>query len=123
LEQVLHCLTLHRGAHHPCTLSAKGDLAAVLFELGHDEEASLLEREAFENARTHLGKTHSVTCVLAWNRALSYESCGDPDAARRVFADELAWLLAEDPSDLETDQNIVRAMLAERFDWDVARAC
>jgi hypothetical protein len=39
------------------------------------------------------------------------------------FADELAWLLAEDPSDLETDQNIVRAMLAERFDWDAARAC
>jgi hypothetical protein len=108
---------------HPCTLSAKGDLAAVLFELGHEEEAALMEREAFESARIHLGKTHSVTCVLAWNRALSYESCGEADSARRVFADELAWLLAEDPTDLEIDQNVVRAMLAERFDWDAARAC
>ena len=48
LEQVLNGLTLHRGAYHLCTLSAKGDLAAVLFELGHDEAAALMEREAFE---------------------------------------------------------------------------
>jgi hypothetical protein len=35
----------------------------------------------------------------------------------------LVWLLAEDPAGLEADQNIVRAMLAERFDWDSAKAC
>jgi succinate dehydrogenase/fumarate reductase flavoprotein subunit len=38
-------------------------------EFLHDEEADLLEREALESARTHLGNTHSVTCVRAWNRA------------------------------------------------------
>ncbi len=35
--------------------------------------------------------------------------------------EELAWLLAEDPSNLETNQNIVRTLLAERFHWDAAK--
>jgi tetratricopeptide (TPR) repeat protein len=111
------------GANHPAALAAKSDLAAVLFELGQDEEAGLLELEAFESARTHLGKTHSVTCVLAWNRALNCERRGDPDAARSVLLEELVWLLAEDPAGLETDQNAVRTLLAERFHWNAARAC
>jgi tetratricopeptide (TPR) repeat protein len=111
------------GVDHPSALAAKADLAAVLFELGKDEEAASLEREAFESARTHLGKAHSVTCVLAWNRALNYERRGDLESANRLFTDDLTWLLAEDPSALETDQNIVRTMLAERFNWDAAKAC
>jgi tetratricopeptide (TPR) repeat protein len=123
LEQVLDRTNSSLGANHPSSLAAKGDLAAVLFELGQAEEAGSLEREALESARIYLGKTHSVTCVLAWNRALNYERCGDSDSARKVFAEELAWLLAEDPSALETDQNTVRSMLAERFNWDAAKAC
>jgi Tetratricopeptide repeat len=111
------------GANHPAALAAKSDLAAVLFELGQDDEAGLLEQEAFESARTHLGKTHSVTCVLAWNRALNCERRGDVDSARSVLIEELVWLLAEDPSGLETDQNIVRTMLAQRFSWNAATAC
>jgi hypothetical protein len=114
LEQVLDRTTSHLGAHHPNSLAAKGDLAAVLFELGEDEAAAGLEREAFESARSYLGKTHSVTCVLAWNRALNYERGADPDAARKVLAEELVWLLPEDPSSLVTDQNIVRIPLGRR---------
>jgi hypothetical protein len=123
LQHAVDHATCALGAEHPDSLAAKGDMAAVLFELGLDEEASSLEREAFESARTHLGKSHAVTCVLAWNRALSYERCGDLDSARRIFADELAWLLAADPSGLETDQNIVRSLLVERFNWDAAKTC
>jgi hypothetical protein len=123
LEQALYHFTLVFGANHPRTLAAKGDMAAVLFELGQVEEAGLLERDAFESARMHLGKAHAVTCVLAWNRARGYERSGDLDSAKRLFADELVWLLAEDPSVLEADQNIIRTMLAERFDWDSAKAC
>jgi hypothetical protein len=123
LQHAVDRATCALGADHPDSLAAKGDMAAMLFELGLDEEASSLEREAFESARTHLGKSHAVTCVLAWNRALSYERCGDSDAARRIFADELVWLLAADPSRLETDQSIVRDLLAERFNWDGAKAC
>ncbi len=123
LQEALDRATSSLGANHPDSLAAKGDMAAVLFELGLEEEASSLEREAFEGARTHLGKTHSVTCVLAWNRALNYERRGETDCARRILADELVWLLAEDPAGLETDQNIVRSMLAERFNWDAAKAC
>ena len=123
LQQAIDRATSSLGANHPDSLAAKGDMAALLFELGLEEEASSLEREAFESARMHLGKGHTVTSVLAWNRALSYERRGDLDSARRLFADELAWLLAEDPAGLETDQNIVRAMLVERFNWDAAKAC
>jgi tetratricopeptide (TPR) repeat protein len=122
-RELLESRIRHAGANHPSALAAKGDLAAVLFELGHEEEAAGLEREASESALAHLGKCHSVTCVLAWNRALNYERRGDPDSAKRIFTEELVWLLAEDPSRLEQDQNIVRSMLAERFNWDSAKAC
>jgi tetratricopeptide (TPR) repeat protein len=122
-REVLEQRVRHAGADHPLALAAKADLAAVLFKLGQEEEASGLEREAFESARTHLGKNHSVTCVLAWNRALGYEGRGDLDSAKKILAEELTWLLAEDPSGLETDQNIVRGMLAERLNWDSASAC
>ena len=123
LHQALELLISTVGVNHPKSLAAKGDLAAVLFELGRDAEAGVLEREAFESAQAHLGKTHSVTNVLAWNRALNYERSGDLDSARNVFTQELSWLLVEDPSGLETDQNAIRGMLADRLNWDGAKAC
>ena len=123
LNQALHCLTSSFGENHPATLAAKGDLAAVLFELGREEDAGSLELEAFESARTHLGKTHSVTCVLAWNRAMNCERFGDRDAAREVISNELTWLLTEEPTRLEEDQNIIRSMLATRLNWDHATTC
>ena len=122
-REVLECRVRHSGPDHPDSLAAKGDLAAVLFELGENEEAGWLEQEALGSARVHLGKTHPVTCVLAWNRALSYERCGDLDSATKVIASELAWLLAEDTARLESDQHTIRTLLAQRLDWDAARTC
>jgi hypothetical protein len=122
-REVLESRVRHRGANHADTLAAKGDLAAVLFVLGEEEEAARLEHEACESARAHLGKNHPVACVLAWNRALSYERCGDFDSAQKVIVKELVWLLAEDPARLEPDQSTLRTMLAERLNWDSARAC
>ncbi len=123
LNQALRSFTLNLGENHRDTIAAKGDLAAVLFELGREEEAASLELEALESARMHLGKTHSVTCVLAWNRALNCERSGDPDAARHVISNELTWLLTEDSSRLQEDQNIIRAMLVERLNWNQATTC
>jgi hypothetical protein len=123
LHQAMDRFNSTMGVNHPKSLAAKGDLAAVLFDLGRDVEAGLLEREAFESAQAHLGKSHSVTNVLAWNRALNYERSGDLDSARIVFTQELSWLLVEDPSGLETDQNAIRGMLADRLNWDGAKAC
>jgi tetratricopeptide (TPR) repeat protein len=123
LREVLDCCVRRSGANHASSLAAKGSLAAALFDLGHEEEAGFLEREAFESAQVHLGKTHPVTSVLAWNRTLMYERRRDPDSAREVTVNELVWLLAEDPSRLEADQNAIRIMLAERLDWDGAREC
>ena len=121
--EVLEGHVRHSGIDHESSLEAKGDLAAILFGLGQNKAATALEEEALESARIHLGKTHSVTCVLAWNRALSYERNEDPDSAKKVLVSHLVWLLAEDPSRLDAAQNAVRSMLAERLNWDMARVC
>jgi tetratricopeptide (TPR) repeat protein len=122
-REVLECDIRRSGPNDPKSLEAKGDLAAVLFELGQHEEAETLEREACQSARLHLGLSHSVTTILSWNRALSFERRGDLDSARRLFIKELSWLLGEDPRSLEPGQNIIRNMLAERLRWNVAPAC
>jgi tetratricopeptide (TPR) repeat protein len=115
---------IHRfGSNHPSSLTAKGDLALVLFELGETNEGSNLEQEASESAQKHLGKTHPVTCVLAWNRALRLERNGDGNAARTIFVDDLFWLLAEDDTSLETGHVTLKAMLAKRWGWETAKVC
>jgi hypothetical protein len=53
-REVLEYCVRHSGPNHPSSLEAKGDLAAILYEFGQDEEAARLEREAFEGARAHL---------------------------------------------------------------------
>jgi tetratricopeptide (TPR) repeat protein len=122
-REVLESRVRQSGANHPNSLEAKGDLATVLFELGEEEEAARLEQEAFETARVHLGKTHPVACVLAWNRALTHERFQDPDSARSIVVAELVWLLAEDPSTLGRAQNTIRSLVSKRLNWDSAKAC
>jgi tetratricopeptide (TPR) repeat protein len=122
-REVLECDTRYAGPNHPSSLEAKSDLAAVLFELGQDEEADLLEGEACKDARQHLGLNHSITTLLSWNRALSFERRGDFDSARKLFTDGLAWLLVGDPACLEPGQKIIRDMLVERSKWNAAPVC
>jgi tetratricopeptide (TPR) repeat protein len=122
-RQVLEASIRRFGSQHPSSLTAKGDLALVLFELGEANEACELEREASECARKHLGKTHPVTCVLAWNRALRLENNGDGNAARTILMDDLAWLLTAEDANLETDHRVVKAMLAQRWGWQFAAVC
>jgi tetratricopeptide (TPR) repeat protein len=81
-REVLEGCIRRFGSNHASSLAAKGDLALALFELGQADEASELEREASESAREHLGKTHPVTCVLAWNRAARLENDGDGNAGQ-----------------------------------------
>jgi hypothetical protein len=82
-------------------LAAKGDLALVLFELRQSEEAIRLEGETYAAARARLGTMHPVSGVLAWNRALRRETCGEFDLARAIVVDELSWLLTKDDFGLE----------------------
>jgi hypothetical protein len=77
-RELMEWWVLHVGANHPNALEAKGSLAAILFELGQDEEAGRLVQNAFNSARNPLGQFHPVTCVLAWNLALSCRRRGDP---------------------------------------------
>lgn len=113
----------HLGANHESSLATKGDLAAVLFELGDTTEAAQLEREAIEAAVIYLGKTHPVSCVLAWNRAQRYEDGGDADSAKAIVAKDLLWLLAEDDARLADEQKEIRTLLAERLGWCAASVC
>jgi tetratricopeptide (TPR) repeat protein len=122
-REVLELCILRSGESHPSSLAAMGDLAVVLFELEDNDEAERLEGQAWERARVHLDKTHPVRCVLAWNRALRYEKCEEPEFARSVITTELAWLLTEDESQLNDDQLAIRTMVARRFNWDEARVC
>jgi hypothetical protein len=122
-REVVDCCIRLEGAMHAATLAAQGDLAVVLFELGQTHEATWLEREALGNARTHLGKTHSITCVLAWNQVLRNRNRGDSEGARKVLLNELIWLLAQDPSSLEADQRTIRTMIVAQFNWDSATVC
>ena len=112
-----------KGAYHPKSLAARSDLAAVLFQQGKEEEAAGVQRLAYEDAQAHLGIIHPVTCVLAWNYVQNYDRCGDAESARRIIADNLAWLLAADVSCLEEHQKTVRSILAERLNWDDAATC
>lgn len=122
-REVLECCIRRSGAHHPSPVAAKGDLSAILFELGEDDDAEQLEREAFQDAQTHLGNHHAVTSVLAWNRALRFEKAGRVDAARTIVLKQLSWLLTRDGADLEDEQKTIQTMLAQRLDWDTATPC
>jgi tetratricopeptide (TPR) repeat protein len=122
-REVLEASVRRFGSNHASSLTAKGDLALVLFELGEANEACDFEKEAWESASKHLGKTHPVTCVLAWNRALRLENNGDGNAARTILVDDLAWLLTEEDANLEADHHAVKAMLAHRWGWQSAAVC
>jgi tetratricopeptide (TPR) repeat protein len=122
-REVLEYRIRHSGPNHSVSLEVKGDLAAMLYELGRDDEADRFEQEAFEGARAHLGKAHPITCVLAWNRAMSCERCGDLASARSIMVDELAWLLTAEPTCLEPDQHTIRTLLERRLNWAQAAAC
>ncbi len=121
-REVLEYRIRDGGPNHAASLEAKSDLAAMLYEMGRDEEASRLEHEAWEGARKYLGKTHPVTCVLAWNRAMSCERGGDSDSAQSIIS-ELVWLLVAEPSCLDPDQNAIRNLLERRVHWAEAATC
>jgi hypothetical protein len=123
LREVLDLCIGQYGETHANSLAVKGDLAAVCFELGRAGEALQLEQEALEKARIHLGLRHSVSCVLAWNRALRYELEGAADSARAMLTSDLLWLLTDDNTALDDDQRAIRDMLAQRFNWDAAPVC
>jgi tetratricopeptide (TPR) repeat protein len=122
-REVLECCIRRSGENHPSSLAARGDLAIVLFELGEHDDAAEMEEQALAGARLHLGKRHSVTSVLAWNRALRWERVGHADFAKRILADDLTWLLTKDEASLDDDQKTIRGMLAKRLNWDAASLC
>lgn len=116
-REVMEHRIRHSGPNHSAALEAKGDPAPMLYELGRDDEAARLEQEAFEGARAHFGRAHTVTCVLVWNRAMSCERCRDSDSARSIFVNELAWLLGTEPACLEPAQHTIRTFLERRLNW------
>ena len=123
LEEICGFSARQCGEEHPDTLSARGDLAIVLFYSRREDEAVALGLSALETARTRLGSKNRVTCVLAWNRALLCERRNDPETARTVAREDLLWLLAEDRDRLDPDLREIQEWLIDRFNWDAASVC
>lgn len=121
-ELVAGCLD-RSGPNHPSSLAAQGDLAVVLFELGEVAEANRIEQEAFDSAKSCLGKTHPVTSVLAWNMVLRHEHSGEWASARKIVADDLSWLLTQEQAIHDDDQKVIQDLLARRLRWDSAATC
>lgn len=122
-RELLACCVERSGPNHASTLAVRGDLAVVLFEVGEIAEAVEIECEAYKCAKVHLGVTHPVTSVLAWNMVLRHEQAGDSDAARRIVADDLSWLLTYERNIVNEDQRIIQNLLAGRVRWDSAVTC
>jgi len=122
-REVLELRLRELGPEDEKSLEAKGDLATVLFALGQDSEAVILEQEAYDAARFHLDKTHPVRCILAWNRARSQERRGDLEASIAILVNELVWLLGKEPSQLGGVENAIRILVSKRLGWDRPAVC
>jgi tetratricopeptide (TPR) repeat protein len=123
LREVLELCIRRSGAGHPSSIAAKGDLASVLFAAGDSVEATQLESEAIDSARSYLGKEHPVRSVLAWNRLRRCDDAGDAEAAGRILVNDLLWLLSANDAGLDTDQQTIKTMLAKRLNWSSAPRC
>jgi len=122
-REVLEFHLDRNGPTHPDALAAQGDLATVLFELGDTRDADALEQDAFSRAQQHLTGRHPVRSVLAWHVALTCQRNGNAEGFKRALAEELLWLLAEEPKNLEPDQRAIRMLLEERLQWNTASRC
>lgn len=123
LSEVLACRIQAGGPFHPDSLAAQGDLAVVLWQMARNSEAEALIAAALSNARAHLGAKDRVTCIIAWNTVLAAERRDDPKTACRIAAENLLWLLDEDPALLDPDLREIREWLAGRFLWDNPPLC
>lgn len=113
LDQNLDRLTSSLGREHPMRVNVLSTLGEIMAEQRHLEQASVILREVLECRVRSAGANH----------ASSLAAKGDLAAVLFELGHELAWLLAETPSCLETDQSTIRSMLAERLNWDAARTC
>ncbi|HYA16602.1 MAG TPA: tetratricopeptide repeat protein [Bryobacteraceae bacterium] len=123
LEEVLERRVRAGGPFHPDSLAARGDLAIVLHRMGRREQAEALSRHALEDARAHLGMRDPVTCIIAWNAVLAAGHRKDAQAACGIAAENLFWLLDEEPAGLDADLREIREWLAGRFGWNTAPVC
>ena len=101
------------GAEHPDTLASMGNLALTLKSQGDLAGARQLQETVLAAHRRVLGAEHPATSVSAWNYLMSLLQSREPEAAQKVFARDLAWLLARDAATLGADQRRIAGMLRE----------
>ena len=122
-------LAAHRrllGAEHPDTLISMNNLANTLRRQGDLAGARQLQETVLAARRRVLGAEHPNTSVSAWNYLMSLLQSGEPEAAQKVFARDLAWLLLRDAATLGADQHSIAGMLRELLergdlDWSASR--
>jgi hypothetical protein len=101
------------GSEHPDTLMAMNNLALTLNAQGDLAGERKLGEQVLEGRRRLLGDHHPDTTVSAWDLLQTLLESRDTDAAGRVWAENLRWLLDSDPATLAGDQQKIRQWLSE----------
>ena len=94
-------LSLQRlGSGHPDVMDIQTHLGLILTQRGDFIEARALQEEVLDGTRSRLGPEHHNTAVAAWNLCQTLLALHDVESARRVFHENLIFLLGVDPETL-----------------------
>ncbi|MDW8262337.1 MAG: serine/threonine-protein kinase, partial [Phycisphaerales bacterium] len=103
------------GEFHPQTLTARGDLAFVLYNSDRAHEAELLLRPALEHAQNVLGPDHSTTLALMRHfiASLYYQSRAEEaePIARQAFQTLLRTCGKDDPQTLSAAETLASVLI------------
>jgi len=99
-EQVLAIERRVFGDEDPRTLSSMVNLARTLWSRGEYANARAIEERVLTVRRRDLGIEHPDTTNCAWSLFITLCDLNELEEARRVFRDNIAWLLSRDPETL-----------------------
>jgi hypothetical protein len=110
-EQVLAAYRRLLGDDHPDALRAMNNLAGTLYAQGDLVHARELQERALAGRRNVLGDRHPDTSRTAWNLFQTLQKAGEAAEAKRVFQENLSWLLQQDATPLAGIQGQIRQIV------------
>ena len=91
------------------------NLAAMLQAQGDLAGARGLHQQVLDLSRRVLGEEHPDTTISAFNLLVTLVKVGEPESARSVFTQHLAWLPERDPATLGPHQRQIREELVAHY--------
>ena len=121
VRQVLDTSRCVLGEEHPDTLTSLNNLGAIAYAQGDLVGARRYAQQVLNMRRRVLGERHPDTTIAAWH-LFQFQISGameESEAAVQVLANDLLWLLAEDPEQLGVNQRQIAEMIREIIDGEV----